>query len=135
MLSQDQPPIGFGWATQVMRFIMLITSTLPIIIIKKLVPSPAPLAPRRITRLQRFQSYPVYAFQLWNLLWFYGNFNVFFFITLYVLEVYRTDVNLALYILPIKNGSSTFGRLVPNFIADNGGLLITVIDLHIPLRR
>ena len=54
---------------------------------------------------------------------FMGVYVIFFYIQIYAIEVSDTNISLAFYLLPIINATSTFGRLLSNFLADKFGPL------------
>lgn len=58
---------------------------------------------------------------------FMGIYIAFFYAQLYATTQCDTTIKLSFYILPIVNAASTFGRLLPNYLADTIGPLNTQI--------
>lgn len=121
---QLQPRIGFGWATRVIGFIILITLLLSNLVMKVRV---LPAARRRILDLPAFKE-PQYAlFVAGSFITFMGLYSPFFYVSTYAIEYGITSTNLAFYLLAIINTGSVFGRIIPNLIADRTGPLNMII--------
>jgi len=103
-----------------MGFIMLVTAIVPVLTMRQRVPSSVR---RDLLDYGAFKDIPYLLFNIGVFFGFMGIFVVFFYVTLYAVEVCKTDTNLAFYLLPIISGASVFGRLIPNFIADTTGPL------------
>ena len=72
---------------------------------------------------EAFKAKPYLIFCFGTFFGFMGVYVTFFYIQLYALEQTDTSPYLASYLLSIINAASTFGRLVPNFLADKVGPL------------
>jgi hypothetical protein len=116
---KPQPHIRFGWATRIIDFIILVTLTIPIVVI----PTKVYLTTRR---------YPVHAKVLGHIHMIYGV-EAFFgmmdmYIPFYDVSIYSisqgiSDESLGFYVLTILNAASVFDRLISNFPTDITGPL------------
>lgn len=112
-----EPHVGFGWATRISGFIMLGTLLVPNLVMKVRV---LPATRRAMLDLPAFKepAYSLFCFS--NFLIFIGMYVPFFYVQLYSLS-HGTSANLAFYLISIINAASTFGRIVPNAVADKLG--------------
>ena len=78
---------------------------------------------RRFMDLSAFRELPFVMFVLGNTAAFLGLYNPFFYVQSYVIDSGIADPNLAFYMLSIINASSTFGRIIPGYVADRIGPL------------
>ncbi|KAK5169418.1 uncharacterized protein LTR77_005394 [Saxophila tyrrhenica] len=113
-----QPTIGFAWATRVMGFIALFTLGISNLALRVRV---LPASRRKFLDLPAWKIKPFLFFNLGSFFVFIGLYAPFFYIQSFVLQTGLMEPNLAFYLLAILNGSSTFGRLIPNIIADRIG--------------
>ncbi|KAI1375688.1 MFS general substrate transporter [Hypoxylon crocopeplum] len=117
IFSQLQPRVGFRWATRTLAFILLITSIIPLLVMKG--------TPRRRTRniLDRdaFKDIPYLLLTLGFFFGFMGLYIVFYYIQLFALERTNASSNLSEYLLVIINGSSLVGRIICGYYADKIG--------------
>jgi MFS family permease len=109
-----EPTIGFPWATRVLGFIMLATLVVSNSVIKVRV---LPAGRRKFFDVSAFCELPWVFFVLGSFLGFLGLYTPFFYIQSYAIQTGLADPDLAFYLLAILNGSSTFGRIIPNYIA------------------
>lgn len=125
MLNKLIPKIGFGWAVRATTFVMLATQIIAIIFLKPRLP-PRPIRGQQFFDLQSFKE-PVYLLLcLGFFLGFAGLYTPFYYVQDFALYHGISD-SIAIYLLPILNAASTFGRILPNLLADVFGCLNVVI--------
>ncbi|KAK3050199.1 hypothetical protein LTR09_008588 [Extremus antarcticus] len=113
-----QPTIGFAWATRVLAFVALFTLGISNLALRvRVIPS----SRRKFLDLPAWKELPFLFFNLGSFFTFIGLYAPFFYIQSYVLDAGLMEPDLAFYLLAILNGASTFGRLIPNYIADRVG--------------
>lgn len=113
-----QPMLGFAWTTRVMGFMMLGTLTISNSVLKVRV---LPDGRRKFMDISALKEGPFVFFVLGCLIGFLGLYIPFFYIQSYAIDTGITDPNLGFYLLAILNGSSLFGRIFPNMVADRVG--------------
>lgn len=117
-------PIGFGWTTRVIGFIMIVTQIIPSLCMRVRV---LPAKKRSLVDLHSFLI-PAYSIQIVGFfVGFMGLYMPFFYSQVYALTNNITNPDLAFYLLPIMNSTSIFGRIIPNFLADKLGGFNVVI--------
>ncbi|KAK3110251.1 hypothetical protein LTR53_015642 [Teratosphaeriaceae sp. CCFEE 6253] len=119
-----QPTIGFAWTTRVIAFVMLATLIVSNCVLKVRI---LPAGRRKILDLAAFKEAPYVLFVAGNTVAFLGLYNPFFYVQSYVIDSNIAGPNLAFYMLSIINAASTFGRIIPGFVADRIGALNTII--------
>lgn len=119
-----QPVIGFPWTTRVLGFIMLGSLAISNAVLKVRV---LPAGRRKLLDLAAWKEIPYSFFVLGSLVGFLGLYTPFFYIQSYAISTGITSPNLGFYLLAIINGASTFGRVIPNFIADRLGPFNVII--------
>ncbi|KAI9740989.1 MAG: hypothetical protein M1834_002700 [Cirrosporium novae-zelandiae] len=115
-----EPQIGFGWTTRVIGFIVLVTSSFSLAIMKVRVP---PTEKRKLWSLDALKEPTFGLVTLALFLGFAGTYIPIFYTQSYAIDEKITDENLGLCMLAILNSSSVFGRIIPNFFADKIGAL------------
>ena len=115
-----QPTVGFAWATRVLGFIMLGTLIISNLVIRVRV---LPAARRSFLDLTVFKEPAFMLYTVGMFLAFIGLYTPFFYSQSYALETKLAGPNLAFYLLAVINATSTFGRIIPNYIADKIGPL------------
>ena len=115
-----QPHIGFAWATRVLGFIALATLSVANILLRTRV---LPSSRRKFLDLPAWKELPYLFFNLGSFFTFIGLYAPFFYVQSYVLQKGIMGPGLAFYLLAILNAASTFGRVIPNLIADRAGPL------------
>lgn len=118
-----QPQIGFGWATRVVAFVMLVTLSVPLAVMKTRLPP----VKKAFFDPAAFKEPPFTLFSFGLFFGFMGLYIPFFYISSYAAENHITNPNIAFWLLVILNASSFFGRIVPNFVADKTGPLNMLI--------
>ena len=126
VFAQVQPRLGFRWATRILGFIAMVTSVISVAGIKSRNKRAAKR--RRVVDLMSFRDTSYGMFCLGLLFGFMGLYILFFYIELFALQECHMAGELASYTLVVVNASSTFGRVLPNYIADKIGPL----NVHIP---
>jgi predicted MFS family arabinose efflux permease len=118
------PQIGFGWATRVIGFMILGTMLIPNLVMRVRV---LPPKSRSLFDLSAFLI-PAYSLNVFGFfIGFMGLYMPFFYSQVYAIEEGIVNSNLAFYLLAVMNGTSVFGRIIPNFIADKLGPFNVVI--------
>ena len=115
-----QPHVGFAWATRTLGFIALFTLGISNILLRVRV---LPAARRKFLDPTAWKELPYVFFNLGSFFAFMGLYAPFFYVQSYVIQTGIMDPDLAFYLLAILNAASTFGRLIPNYIADRAGPL------------
>jgi MFS family permease len=111
-----EPHIGFGWATRVLAFIMLGTLCLPLTVMRVRV---QPAAKRPLIDTSAFKEPTFMIFAVACFLGFMGLYIPFFYLPTFALaKVGGITADFSLYTIAIANAASTFGRILPNYIAD-----------------
>lgn len=120
-----QPRIGFAWATRIIGFIMLGTLVVSIAITKTRLP---PRKMRTLVDWTAFKSIPYSLFCTGLFLCFAGLYVPIFYIIIWAQEHAHVQSDLSFYMLPVLNGASVFGRVIPGLLADKFGTLeVTII--------
>lgn len=119
-----QQSIGFPWATRVIGFVMLATLLVANAVLRVRV---LPDGRRKILDLTAWKELPFVFFVAGSFIGFLGLYTPFFYIQSYAIQTGITDPNLAFYLLAILNAASTFGRVIPNLIADRVGPFNVII--------
>ena len=115
-----QPHIGFAWATRVLGFIAFSTLALSNVVLRVRV---LPSARRAFFDFPAWKELPYLFFNLGSFFAFFGLYAPFFYVQSYVIEMGIMEPGLAFYLLAVLNAASTFGRIIPNYIADRLGPL------------
>lgn len=121
---QLEQSIGFGWATRVIAFIALGTSTFSICVMKQRV---MPKVKRDLWDFSGFKDMPYTLYCIGGFLAFASFYGPVYYIQPYAIQTGITDVNFGFYILPILNAASVPGRIIPNFLGDHIGILNVLI--------
>ncbi|KAJ5287859.1 hypothetical protein N7478_003545 [Penicillium angulare] len=111
-------PLGFDWATRIIGFIALGTLLIPITVMRQRVTPPKARSLIDWTALTD-PSYMFFVFT--TLIAFMGLFVLLFYISYFAAAARITDSTMAMYIVPILNAGSVFGRTIPNALADKVG--------------
>ncbi len=98
------------------------TLTISLVVMKIRV---APPAKRQLFQLSAFKELPYTLFSFAEFFGFMGLYIPFFYIQSYAINSPNTklDESFAFWLLVILNAASLFGRIIPNFLADNTGPL------------
>lgn len=113
-----QPRIGFPWATRVLGFMILGTLMVPIVVMKVRV---LPKQKRALFDASAFKEGPFSLFNVGCFFGFMGLYIPFYYIPEYGVSVHALTPAFSLYTIAIINASSTFGRILPNYLADKIG--------------
>jgi len=115
-----QPTIGFPWATRVLAFMMLATLGLSNCVMRVRV---LPAGRRKFFDLTAFTEAPYLLFVFGGFLAFMGLYAPFFYVQSYAIDTKIASPELSFYLLSIINALSTFGRIIPGYIATHIGPL------------
>ncbi|KAI0378185.1 MFS general substrate transporter [Hypomontagnella monticulosa] len=110
--------VGFGWTTRVIGFVALATLAVPLAFSKMRAKPPRV---RSIIDTTAFRDGPFWLCILACFLGYTGCYAAFYYIAFFSEANGWMDSNLALYLVPILNAASAFGRAVPNWLADKIG--------------
>ncbi|KAK2781252.1 hypothetical protein FQN53_000658 [Emmonsiellopsis sp. PD_33] len=126
MFRQVQLKLGFAWATRVLAFTACATGLLSVCLLRVRF---KPQEKRALVQLSAFKE-PVYSLLcIAQFIGFIGLYNVIVYIQPFAIEKKIMTEHLAFYLVAILNASSTFGRVLPNYIADFIGPLNVVIPM------
>lgn len=115
-----QPQIGYPWAVRVVGFIMVATCGVTLSVMRvRMVTSEG----KKYFDWTIFRDAPFMLYTFSIFVGFIGVFIPFFYISNLALDVAGASPTVALAILLAMNGASTFGRVVPGFLADRIGPL------------
>jgi predicted MFS family arabinose efflux permease len=115
--------VGFPWATRALGFICLGTSTISVAFMRV---RSKPKTKRSLLQPSAFKEAEYSLFCLAMFFGFMGFYNFLSFVQPWAFDKGIANENLSFYLLPIINAASTFGRIIPNFLADGWGPLNTL---------
>ncbi|GAB7347458.1 hypothetical protein MBLNU459_g4374t2 [Dothideomycetes sp. NU459] len=125
MVSRLVPRIGFGWAMRCAGFLILALMIIANLTVKsRLPPHPKPFGIRQF--IQPLTEMPFFLTTLGCFCFFFGLFLPINFIILQARSL-GMSARLASYLIPILNGASFFGRVLPGIVADKVGRFNTMI--------
>ena len=124
LVHKLQQRIGFPWAVRVMGFHVFATSVVSISVMRLRF---APQRRRTLLHLSAFKELHYTLLCLACLSGFLGFYNFLVYVQPYAIETRILDHDTAQYLLAILNAASTFGRIVPSFLADYTGTLNMLI--------
>ncbi|KAL2218741.1 putative MFS monocarboxylate transporter [Thermoascus aurantiacus ATCC 26904] len=120
MFNQLQMKIGFPWATRVLGFVSLGTLCVSLSVLRMRF---MPTEKRKLIQLSAFKELPYVLFCVALFLGFLGFYNFLVYVESYAIDTGIVDDNLGFYLVSMLNAASTFGRIVPNLLADYVGPL------------
>ncbi|OJJ57095.1 hypothetical protein ASPSYDRAFT_155461 [Aspergillus sydowii CBS 593.65] len=120
MFNQLQKRVGFHWATRAIGFLALGTCLISFSIMRMRF---YPTEKRKLLQLGAFKEPLFVLFSIGMFMGFLGFYNFLFYVQSYAIDTDIVDSNLGFYLLSMLNAGSTFGRIMPNFIADHTGPL------------
>ena len=112
--------IGFAWATRVLGFIALATTTFSICVMQM---RHTPQQKRLLTDFSAFKEAPYTLFCIAMFFGYVGFFIPIFYIEPYALKEKVMGENLAFYLVPMLNAASVPGRIVPGLLGQRLGPL------------
>ncbi|KAL2000081.1 hypothetical protein VTN02DRAFT_3570 [Thermoascus thermophilus] len=118
MFHKLQERIGFPWATRVLGFVSLGTCCISLSIMRMRF---MPTEKRKLIQLSAFKDVPYVLFCVALFLGFLGFYNFLVYVQPYAIQTGIVNDNLGFYLLPMLNAASTFGRIIPNLVADYVG--------------
>lgn len=111
------PIIGFPWTIRAMGFMIFATTIMASFLLKPRLPPSKRIA---IVHLPSLRDPILMVFSCATLFGFAGMYVPIFYVQAYAISQ-GVDSNLAFYLVSILNAGSTFGRIIPNFLADKIG--------------
>ncbi|KAL5338993.1 major facilitator superfamily domain-containing protein [Aspergillus crustosus] len=124
MFNQLQKSVGFHWATRAVGFLAFGTCLISLSLMRMRF---IPKEKRKLIQLGAFKEPIFVLFSIGMFMGFLGFYNFLFYVQSYAIETGIVDDNLGFYLLAMLNAGSTFGRVMPNFIADHTGPLNMLI--------
>ncbi|KAL3454805.1 major facilitator superfamily domain-containing protein [Aspergillus insuetus] len=124
MFNELQKKVGFPWATRAIGFLALGTCLISFSVMRMRF---VPTEKRKLIQLGAFKEPIFVLFSIGMFMGFLGFYNFLFYVQSYAIETGIVDDNLGFYLLSMLNAGSTFGRILPNFIADHTGPLNMLI--------
>ncbi|KAK1956007.1 major facilitator superfamily transporter [Colletotrichum sublineola] len=119
MMTKLIAQVGFPWAIRAVAFLFLFLLSIACLTVKsRLPPRPRPLVLREYVDSLREPPMAITVCAMF--LFFWGMFLPFNFVILQA-KAQGMDENLVIYLLPIMNAVSIFGRIIPGIIADKIG--------------
>ena len=110
--------LSFGWSVRILAFIVLATSLIAIALLR----DRARAAKKRVLfDLHVFFEAPFALFTLALAVGMAGLYVPSYYIETFAVQTKITDAKLGSYVLPILNAAGMFGRVIPNFFADQTG--------------
>ncbi|KAE9364326.1 MFS general substrate transporter [Stipitochalara longipes BDJ] len=110
--------VGFGWTVRVIGFVALATLTIPLSVSKIRIKAPGV---RKLVDWEAFTDGPYMLCIFGCLLGYTGCYTAFYYVSFYGEAKGWMSSSMALYLVPILNAGSVFGRVVPNWLADKIG--------------
>jgi predicted MFS family arabinose efflux permease len=120
MFHKLQSRVGFAWTTRILGCIALGTCCISLSVMRMRF---KPTEKRRLVQLSAFKELPFVLSCIALFLAFLGLYNFMVYIEGYAILTGIVDNNFGFYLLPMLNAASTFGRVIPNIIADYTGAL------------
>jgi MFS family permease len=121
-------PVGFGWTTRIIAFVVLAGLCFSLAVMK------VRLSSSRETRSQvdlkaAFLETPYLLFNCGIFFSFVGLYFSFFYLPTYFTSFLHSDADIGFYSIAILNAASLFGRIAPGFVADHIGCLNTMVPI------
>jgi MFS family permease len=113
VFRQLQPHIGFGWATRVLGFLVLATTSFSLSVMRV---RQVPKQRRILIEFSAFKEVPYTLFCMAMFFGYIGFFNPIFYIEAYAIQKHAMGETLALYLVSILNAASVPGRIVPGLL-------------------
>ncbi|RMZ88086.1 hypothetical protein DV736_g4682, partial [Chaetothyriales sp. CBS 134916] len=125
MVQKLIPEVGFGWSMRICAFLILgLMIVANITIVSRLPPHSRPVSWRDF--VMPFTELPFFLLSFGSFLMFMGLFLPFNFLILAAADRHVPE-SLLIYLIPILNSGSVFGRIVPTFLADKVGRFTTFV--------
>jgi MFS family permease len=120
-----EPAIGFAWATRAIAFIMLGTLLVPLAVMRVRI---QPAQKRSLFDRSALKEPPFVLFTLAVFFGFVGIYIPFFYMPSFALQkIPGVTADFSVYTIAMLNAASTFGRIVPNYLADKTGPLNMIV--------
>ncbi|KAL4808680.1 major facilitator superfamily domain-containing protein [Aspergillus unguis] len=124
MFNELQKKVGFPWATRAIGFLTLGTCLISFSLMRMRF---LPTEKRKLIQLGAFKEPIFVLFSIGMFMGFLGFYNFLFYVQSYAIQTGIVDDKLGFYLLSMLNAGSTFGRILPNFLADHTGPLNVLI--------
>lgn len=118
MLHKLISQVGFPWAVRIIGFTILATLMIPNFVMRM---RARPASKRKAIDWTAFKDKPFMIFTVASVVGYMGLYMPFFYIESFAIQNGITNANLGFYLLSVLNAASTFGRILPNFVADKIG--------------
>ena len=118
MFRHLQKSAGFPWATRALGFLALGTMCISLLLMRMRF---MPTEKRKLVQLSAFREPAFVLFCAALFLGFLGFYNFLVYVQSYAIQTGIVGERLAFYLLSMLNAASTFGRIIPNLIADSIG--------------
>lgn len=116
MVQKLIPQVGFGWTMRICAFLILFLMIIALLtVVARIPPMPRPV--KFADFYSPFKELPFVLLSLGSFLMFLGIFEPFTFIVL-TAQGRGVPSDLAVYLVPVLNAGSMFGRIVPGRLAD-----------------
>lgn len=124
LFNELQKKVGFPWATRAVGFLTLGTCFISFSVMRVRF---LPTEKRKLIQVEAFKDPIFVLFSIGMFMGFLGFYNFLFYVQSYAIETGIVDARLGFYLLSMLNAGSTFGRILPNLIADHTGPLNMLI--------
>ncbi|KAK5996247.1 hypothetical protein PT974_04679, partial [Cladobotryum mycophilum] len=115
VFRQLQLRAGFGWAMRTIAFLMLVTQLFALSLLRTRV---VPAGTRKLIDVSVIRDFPFLMVLATSLTAYAAIYIPFVYVSTFGFQRGLADVNLAFWLIPIVNGASIPGRLIPAIIAD-----------------
>ncbi|KAJ5620099.1 Major facilitator superfamily domain general substrate transporter [Penicillium lagena] len=120
MFDQLRRKVGFAWATRGLGFVCFATVCISMSIMRVRI---TPKEKRKLFNSSAFKEPTYCLFAGAMFLGFLGFYNFLFYVQTYAIETGIVNSDVGFYLVPMLNAASTFGRILPNLVADHTGPL------------
>lgn len=118
MFDKLQHQVGFAWATRAVGFVSFGTCFVSFCLLRMRF---MPKERRKLVQISAFKEPAFVLFTASMFVGFLGFYNFLVYIQPYAIDTHVVSSYLGFYLLAMLNAGSTFGRIIPNLIADRTG--------------
>jgi MFS family permease len=123
-------PVGFGWTTRIVAFVVLAGLSFSLAVIQMRL-APSKVARSQINLEAAFLEAPYLVLNCGLLFTFVGLYFPFFYLPTYFTSFLQSDADIGVYSIAILNAASVFGRITTGLLADRIGCLNTIVPISI----
>jgi MFS family permease len=123
-------PVGFGWTTRIIAFVVLAGLSFSLVVMKMRLASSKETR-SKIDLKAAFLEPPYLVLNCGLFFSFVGLYFSFFYLPTYFISFLHSDADIGFYSLAILNAASVFGRITPGFLADRIGCLNTIVPMSL----